>query len=82
MSNDNRPIIIQQISAPQPKWNKGTAGVLSFVIPGLGQIYKGSFFSGIIWFVMTLLGYAAFIVPGVILHLICIMAAMSGNPNR
>lgn len=31
----------------------GTAGLLSFLIPGVGQIYNGCFFSGIIWLIIT-----------------------------
>lgn len=82
MSNDNRPIIIQQVSAPQPKWSKGVAGLLSFLIPGAGQIYKGKPIVGVLWFVCALVGYAAFIAPGVIIHFMCIIAATMGNPNR
>lgn len=29
------------------------AGVLSFFLPGLGQIYNGRIFVGIIWLVLT-----------------------------
>ncbi len=31
----------------------GTAGLLSFLIPGVGQIYNGCFFWGIIWLIIT-----------------------------
>ena len=31
----------------------GTAAVLSFLIPGLGQIYNGDFLRGVFWFVIT-----------------------------
>lgn len=82
MSDNNRPIIIQQISAPQPKWNKGIAGLLSFLIPGMGQIYKGKPIIGMGWFALTLVGYMLFIVPGVILHVMCVVAATMGDPNR
>ena len=33
--------------------NPGTAAVLSFVLPGLGQFYNGCFFRGIFWLVVT-----------------------------
>ena len=29
------------------------AGILSFLIPGLGQIYNGQIFWGILWLVLT-----------------------------
>ncbi len=31
----------------------GIAGVLSFVIPGVGQIYNGEFLRGIFWLIVT-----------------------------
>lgn len=35
------------------KWHPGVAAVLSLIIPGAGQIYKGSFGTGIVWFLLT-----------------------------
>jgi len=31
----------------------GTAAVLSALIPGLGQLYNGTFWRGIVWLVLT-----------------------------
>jgi TM2 domain-containing membrane protein YozV len=31
----------------------GTAAVLSFLLPGLGQIYNGKFLRGIFWLIIT-----------------------------
>jgi TM2 domain-containing membrane protein YozV len=31
----------------------GLAGVLSLVVPGVGQIYNGEFWRGIFWLVVT-----------------------------
>jgi len=31
----------------------GTAAVLSFIIPGLGQLYNGKVLRGIIWLIIT-----------------------------
>lgn len=31
----------------------GTAAVLSFVVPGVGQIYNGDFIRGIFWLIIT-----------------------------
>ncbi|MFO0678482.1 MAG: DUF5683 domain-containing protein [Polyangiaceae bacterium] len=36
-------------SLPDP----GVAAVLSFVVPGVGQIYNGKFLRGIFWLVVT-----------------------------
>jgi len=33
--------------------NPGLAAVLSFFIPGVGQIYNGAFLRGIFWFIVT-----------------------------
>ena len=33
--------------------NPGTAAVLSALIPGLGQIYNGTFWRGVFWLVFT-----------------------------
>jgi TM2 domain-containing membrane protein YozV len=61
-------------------WNPGIAAVLSFIIPGRGQLYKQQLASGFAWFLFVLFGYFMFFVPGLFLHLFCIIAAASGNP--
>lgn len=33
--------------------NPGTAGVLSFIIPGLGQLYNGYFWRFLFWLIVT-----------------------------
>ena len=33
--------------------NPGTAAILSFFIPGVGQIYNGCFVVGILWLILT-----------------------------
>ncbi len=33
--------------------NPGTAAVLSFVVPGVGQFYNGKFLRGIFWLIVT-----------------------------
>jgi TM2 domain-containing membrane protein YozV len=33
--------------------NPGTAAVLSFFIPGVGQIYNGTFWRAIFWLIIT-----------------------------
>jgi TM2 domain-containing membrane protein YozV/predicted RNA-binding Zn-ribbon protein involved in translation (DUF1610 family) len=65
-----------------PKWSRGVAVILSFLIPGLGQMYKGQVFNGLAWLLLTLIGYVAFVIPGLILHVFCILGAASGDPYR
>lgn len=62
-----------------PLWNPGLAGVLSFLIPGLGQIYRTKILAGFLWGVFTIMGYFCLVVPGLILHIACICNAVSGN---
>lgn len=33
--------------------NPGTAAVLSFLIPGVGQIYNGTILRGVFWLIIT-----------------------------
>jgi TM2 domain-containing membrane protein YozV len=63
------------------KWSPGVAAVLSLVIPGAGQMYRGKVGIGLLWLLFVLGGYALFVIPGVILHLICIVSAASGDPT-
>ena len=65
---------------PVQKWSPGLAAVFSFFIPGLGQLYKGQILNGIVWFFAVLIGYAALVVHGLILHVFCVIGALSGNP--
>ena len=64
------------------KWSPGVAALLSLVIPGAGQMYKGQVINGLFWLVLVVVGYFVFIVPGLILHLVCILGAASGNPRK
>lgn len=64
------------------KWSPGAAALLSFLIPGAGQMYKGKVGAGIAWFFFVFIGYIFLIIPGVILHLICIFTAASGDPYK
>jgi TM2 domain-containing membrane protein YozV len=73
-----RTIVINH--PPIQRWSPGLAAVLSFFVPGLGQLYKGQILNGIVWFFMVGLGYVALILPGLVLHLFCIIGAASGNP--
>jgi hypothetical protein len=71
-------VVIHQ--TPVQRWSPGLAAVLSFFLPGLGQLYKGQIVNAICWFLFVGLGYMALIVPGLILHFCCVLGALSGNP--
>ena len=63
-------------------WHPGTAAVLSLVIPGAGQMYKGNIGAGILWLIVVIIAYFMLIIPGLILHLLCIIIAATGNPYK
>ncbi len=65
-----------------PPWSKGVAALLSFLIPGAGQMYKGQVIKGLVWFFLVVLGYILFVIPGLVLHLLCILGAASGDPMK
>ena len=85
-----QPIASATPPAPSPQvhitvgraWSPGVAALLSFLLPGLGQLYKGQPFNGLAWFVITLIGYICLVVPGIILHLCCIVGASMGDPYK
>ena len=59
------------------KHNLGLAAVLSFFLPGLGQLYKGQILKGLILMALTSIMYASVILIPValILHLYIIYNA-------
>ncbi len=63
------------VQPPTAEFNPGIAMVLSFLWPGLGQIYRGRLLRGLAWMVAVPIGYVCFIVPGLVLHLLCIILA-------
>lgn len=64
---------------PAQDWNPLLAAFLSFLIPGVGQLYRGQIAAGLLWFFLVPLGYVLFVIPGLILHIICIFGAIAGN---
>lgn len=94
------------------RFNPLVAAILSFLVPGLGQLYKGQPINGLVWFVVVGIVYGIFFVPGMIavgasvasgnshaaevvsdiarfwsvpgliVHICCIIGAASGDPYR
>lgn len=64
------------------RWSPGVAAVLSLFLPGVGQIYKGEVVLGLCWLLFVPLGYLCFFLPGLVLHLACVITAGMGNPDR
>jgi len=67
---------------PPQVWSPAVAAVLSLFIPGVGQMYKGRILEGILWLLFTPIGYVLFIIPGLIMHIICVITASQGNPYK
>lgn len=57
--------------APHP----GISAVLSVLVPGLGQVYSGRLLAGGLWFLATSLAYWAILVPGFLVHALCVWSA-------
>jgi len=60
-------------SRPPP--SPPAAAVLSLIVPGAGHLYAGRPLAGVLWFTLVTLGYMLLIVPGVLLHILCIASA-------
>jgi len=59
------------------------AALLSMIVPGAGQLYAGRPMSAVTWFIVVTIGYFMLIVPGVLLHILCIAsAAGAANQSR
>ncbi len=78
VANQPQTPIVQ--SPPKRLWSPGAAAVLSLVIPGAGQMYKGKIGKGILYLLVVVAGYSLFIIPGLILHILCIVDASRGDP--
>jgi len=63
------------------RWSRFVAALLSLLIPGLGQLYKGQPIRGVLWFFLVAAAYTAGI-PGFVLHVCCILGATMGDPYR
>lgn len=57
--------------------NAAVAAVLSLLVPGAGQLYAGRPLSAVTWFAVVTVGYMMLIVPGILLHVLCIASAAS-----
>lgn len=68
----------QALDAPRAS-NPAVAAVLSLIVPGAGHLYAGRPMSAVLWFVVVSLGYLLLIVPGVVLHVLCIASAASAT---
>jgi TM2 domain-containing membrane protein YozV len=59
----------------QTRPSDAAAAVLSLLVPGAGQIYKGRTAIGLLWLVLTAAGYLTVLMPGIFLHFLCVFQA-------
>jgi len=81
----NVNVIVNQqtnVGGVRKRWSRLLAMLLSFLIPGLGQLYKGQPINGLVWFIVVVIGYVCLVIPGVVLHVCCILGAGMGDPYR
>jgi hypothetical protein len=70
---------VPQSLEPIRPTNPAVAAILSLIVPGAGHLYAGRPVSAVVWFVVVSLGYLLLIVPGVVLHVLCIASAASAT---
>ena len=63
---------------PRGRPNPGIAGVLSVLIPGLGQVYNGRLFAAVCWFLGASIGYSTILIPGFAIHALSVWCAYRG----
>ena len=61
--------------APRPLYSPALAACLSILLPGAGHLYSAREKAGLLWMFATLAGYMCLIVPGIVLHILCIASA-------
>jgi len=49
--------------------------LLSFFLPGLGQVCQGRVGAGIAWLLSAIVGYLVFFVIGLLIHIMCVFDA-------
>ena len=78
------PMYHQPAAQPVRALGSTEAALLSFFLPGLGQICNGRVGNGLMWMAATVLGYFALVVPGIVLHVLCVVnaAKQAQQPGR
>jgi TM2 domain-containing membrane protein YozV len=69
---DGREVIVRR--GPHP----GISAVLSVIVPGLGQVYNGHLIAGALWFLGTAFAYSMVLLPGFLVHAVCVWSAYAG----
>lgn len=70
-------VALQPQVSPQGmvQWTGTQAALLSLFMPGLGQMCSGRVPAGLLWMMFTIMGYFCLIIPGFVLHILCVINA-------
>jgi len=60
---------LSSVASQNVSQTHGLPALLSFFIPGLGQMVKGQVGKGIVILIITIIGYFMLFVPGLIIHI-------------
>ena len=74
-SERTQPFVVNTTVNITHQPNRAVALLFSIFWPGMGQIYQGRVFAGLFFMLFTPIGYFFLIVPGMVLHLICLIDA-------
>jgi len=72
--------IVVVTEEPVRLWSRWKVTLASLLVPGLGQYFKGEVPAAVAWFVCVVTGYFLHARFGIVMHLMCAVAAASGNP--
>lgn len=72
-SGHTTQVVVQTNIHQQQSSSRGVAILFNLIWPGIGQIYQGRAFAGLFFMFCTPIGYLFLIIPGLILHVICIL---------
>ncbi|MCA8938259.1 MAG: hypothetical protein KDB07_00495, partial [Planctomycetes bacterium] len=71
---------IDRFVSPATGPNPVLALILSILVPGIGQMYKNDVKGGVYWLIGTFVGYLLFVLPGLVLHVLCCINAYKAPP--
>jgi TM2 domain-containing membrane protein YozV len=77
-----RAEIRTRLARGERDWKPGIAAVLSFFVPGLGQIYKAQILDGLLFLFFTLVGIAFAGPGGFLVWILSIYNAATFDPDK
>lgn len=74
-------VVVQTHVHQHQSSSRGVAMLFNIFWPGMGQIYQGRAFVGLCFMFATPIGYLCLIIPGLVLHLICVLDSALYKPQ-